>query len=510
MSKPILIVGAGPTGLMLALWLARLGAPLRIIDKDQGPGETSRAMAVHARTLEFYRQLGFADEVVQKGLKVDRVSVREAGKLEGAATFGDLGQGLSQFPFVLSCPQDEHEKALLAQLEAVGVSVERGTELTAFEQEEDGVSATLRTSAGEQTVEASFVAGCDGARSSVRQATGIQLPGGTYSHRFFVADAVVEGEAARDSMNLCLTGQDFCIVIPVRRPGTARLIGVVPDGIDQERVRFEDVAPSVKRNTGLDIKQVNWFSTYNVHHRVADHFRDRRAFLLGDAAHLHSPVGGQGMNTGLGDAANLAWKLAAVIDGRAMPTLLDSYEPERIAFARRLVATTDRMFQLVTDRGLIGKGWRTVVLAHALPLAFKLPVVPSLAFKTISQIEVEYRDGPLSQGKAGDVHGGDRLPWVLEGDADNFEPLHSLDWQLHVYGSAPPALRQAADSRLLPLHVFEWGKEARAKGLSRDALYLVRPDGYVGYADGGADAAPLLTYLDRWGIRGRGTSGPTS
>ncbi len=119
-AKPILVVGAGPTGLLLALWLARLGAPFRIIDKDQGPGETSRAMVVQARTLEFYRQLGFADKVVQKGLQVDRVSVREAGKLEGAVSFGDFGRGLSPFPFALSFPQDEHEKLLLAHLEAAG------------------------------------------------------------------------------------------------------------------------------------------------------------------------------------------------------------------------------------------------------------------------------------------------------------------------------------------------------------------------------------------------------
>lgn len=501
-AKPILVVGAGPTGLLLALWLARLGAPFRIIDKDQGPGETSRAMVVQARTLEFYRQLGFADEVVQKGLQVDRVSVREAGKLEGAVSFGDFGRGLSPFPFALSFPQDEHEKLLLAHLEAAGAPVERDTELTAFEQNEDGVSATLRTQAGTETVAASFIAGCDGARSTVRQVSNIELPGGTYAHRFFVADAVVEGEAARESINLCLTGLDFCIVLPLRRPGTARLIGVVPDGLDQEHARFEDVAPSVKRNTGLDIRQVNWFTTYNVHHRVADSFRDRRAFLLGDAAHLHSPVGGQGMNTGLGDATNLAWKLAAVLAGRAARALLDSYEPERIAFARRLVSTTDRMFQLITDRGLLGKGWRTVVLAHALPLAFKLPVVPNLAFKVISQTEITYRDTPLSDGKAGDIHAGDRLPWVADGD--NFAPLRALDWQLHVYGTASPALRQTANARNLPLHVFAWSEAAKAKGLARDALYLVRPDGHVGHADGGADPAKLLAYLDRWGIRATG------
>ena len=264
LSKPILIVGAGPTGLMLALWLAKLGAPFRIIDKDDGPGETSRAMVVQARTLEFYRQLGFGDEVVREGLKVDRVAVREGGKLQGTATFGDFGQGLSPYPFALSYPQDEHERFLLGQLERMGVAVERRTELTGLRQDETGVSAELHSARGSEFIEASFIAGCDGARSTVRQTTGISLPGGTYSHRFFVADAIVKGAAARDSLNLCLTGQDFCIVLPLRRPGTARLIGIVPDSVDQEDARFEDVEPSVKRNTGLDIEQVNCSSSSRI------------------------------------------------------------------------------------------------------------------------------------------------------------------------------------------------------------------------------------------------------
>ena len=499
--KPVLVVGAGPTGLFLALWLARLGAPVRVIDKDEGPGETSRAMGVHARTLEFYRQLGFADEVVGKGLKVETISVRKAGVLEGSLTFGDFGKGLSPYPFMLSFPQDEHEKVLLAHLEATGVHVERRTEMTDYEQDGDSATATLCGPSGTETMQASYIAGCDGARSTVRKEADIGLPGGTYHQRFFVADAEVEGEAAQDSMSICLTGQDFCMVIPLRRPGSARLIGIVPDEVDGDHVRFDDVAAAVKRNTALVVKHVAWFSTYHVHHRVSDTFRDRRAFLLGDAAHLHSPVGGQGMNTGLGDAANLGWKLAAVLAGRASPELLDSYEPERIAFARKLVSSTDRMFTLVTNRGLVGKGWRTLVLARLAPLAFKVAAVPRMAFRTASQIEIQYHDSPLSQGKAGGVQAGDRLPWVQAPDgSDNFAPLRTLDWQVHVYGTSEPALREAAAAHGLALHTFPWSDAADAKGLAPDALYLVRPDGYVGLADAGADPAVLAAYAARWEI----------
>ena len=501
-AEHVLIVGAGPTGLFLALVLARLGAKPRIIDKDAGPGETSRAMAVHARTLEFYRQLGIADDITGRGLKVQQVSIRESGRLKGAFAFGDLGAGLSAFPFILSFPQDAHEQALLAHLAAAGVTVERDTELIAYHQTPTEVRATLRTPAGTQTAIATYIAGCDGAHSTVRERAGIGLPGGTYTQRFYVADAQVEGEAARDSMNICLTGHDFCLVIPLHRPGEVRLIGIVPDGIDPDHISFQDIEPSVRRNTALAINQVAWFSSYRVHHRVSAQFRDGRAFLLGDAAHLHSPVGGQGMNTGLGDAMNLAWKLAAVLAGRAAPAILDSYEPERIAFAHRLVASTDRMFTLITNRGLIGKLWRKVVMARVLPLAFRLPAAPRAAFRQVSQIRIGYRNSTPSQGRAGRVRAGDRLPWVATAQGDNFEPLTALDWQIHIYGTAPDHVRDAARTHEIGLHVFPWSDAAKAKGLARDALYLLRPDGHVALAQISPDRAALESYLAHWGIRG--------
>src|SRR6202162_1475355 len=178
----------------------------------------------------------------------------------------------------------------------------------------------------------------------------------------------------------------------------------------------------------VDIQHVNWFSTYRVHHRVADHFRTGRAFLVGDAAHIHSPVGGQGMNTGIGDAVNLAWKLAAVLHGRVDAPLLDSYESERIAFARRLVATTDQAFTGVTSTGAIARLVRLHIVPILFPLITKLPSLRRVMFRTISQTAVNYRGSSLSEGRAGTVHGGDRLPWVKvnggEGDNnDNFTPL---------------------------------------------------------------------------------------
>jgi hypothetical protein len=202
---------------------------------------------------------------------------------------------------------------------------------------------------------------------------------------------------------------------------------------------------------------------------------------------------------------NLAWKLAAVLNGGADASILDSYEPERIAFARRLVATTDRAFTGVTSRGTLARLVRLHLVPLVIPPLFKLPQVRRFMFLTISQTRVDYRGSSLSEGRAGKVHGGDRLPWVkLDGVDDNFNPLASMDWQVHVYGHEASAFRTSCNSRKLPLHVFPWRLEMEAVGLGRNAAYLVRPDGYVGLADPEAREAVIASYLDTHKVIPRG------
>ena len=194
MSRPqVLIVGAGPTGLVLALWLARAGTPFRLIDKNSGPGQASRAMAVQARTLEFYRQLGIADEVVAAGFRLDRIHIRNRSRELAVAWLGGVGGGISPFPFVLSLPQDDHERMLTQYLQDAGHAVEWDTELVAFTQRDDGVSATLRKPGGEETWAGTYLCGCDGAHSAVRHGLGVGFPGGTYDQPFYVADAEAAG-----------------------------------------------------------------------------------------------------------------------------------------------------------------------------------------------------------------------------------------------------------------------------------------------------------------------------
>jgi 2-polyprenyl-6-methoxyphenol hydroxylase-like FAD-dependent oxidoreductase len=509
----VLVAGAGPTGLVLALWLRRMGVRVRIIDKTAEPGTTSRALAVQARTLELYSQIGLADALVERGRKIAAVNLWVSGKKVAHLVFGDMGAGLSPFPYALVFPQDEHERLLIDRLTQAGVEVERTTELLGFEDTGDGIRARLKRSDGAaeevQECEAAYIAGCDGAHSCVRETLKIGFPGGRYDHVFYVADVAAKGSAMNGEVHVGLDTNDFLAVFPLKSEGHARLVGTVRETEPrrenlswQENLSWNDVSKRVIHWMSIDVERVNWFSSYNVHHRVADHFHKGRAFLLGDAAHIHSPVGGQGMNTGIGDAVNLAWKLAAVLKGRADPSLLDSYEPERITFARRLVATTDRAFTGVTSPGAIARRVRMQIVPLLLPLLVGFKAVRRLMFRTVSQTAVNYRDSSLSEGRAGAVHGGDRLPWVKpwvktdDGVKDNFAPLTSLDWQVHVYGEASAEIRTLCEERKMPLHVFPWRPEMDRAGLGRDAVYLVRPDGYVAMAASERGAVAVAAYLD--------------
>ena len=498
----VLIVGAGPTGLVLALWLTHLGVPVRIIDKAAASGMTSRAVAVQARTLEFYQQIGLADIVVERGRRATAVNLWVAGKMAASAVFGNMGTGSSPFPYALIFPQDEHERLLLDRLAARGVEVERQTELLNFQEESGIVQSHLRHSDGaSEAFKCKYIAGCDGAHSAVRETQQIGFAGGTYAHLFYVADVEAKGTVMNGEIHVGLDKTDFLAVFPLKRDGRARLVGTVRgDTInEQDGVSWNNVGQRVIKWMRIDVERINWFSTYRVHHRVADRFHKGRAFLLGDAAHVHSPVGGQGMNTGIGDAVNLAWKLAAVLRGRAHASLLDSYEPERIAFARRLVETTDRAFTGVTSSGAIARVVRLKIVPLVLPLLFKYASLRRFMFRTVSQTSINYRESSLSQGRAGNVHGGDRLPWVKldkDGVEDNFSHLISLGWQVHVYGVASSKLQVVCANRKLPLHVFPWSQNMAQHGLRRNAAYLIRPDGYVALAEREGNADAIASYLD--------------
>jgi 2-polyprenyl-6-methoxyphenol hydroxylase-like FAD-dependent oxidoreductase len=485
--------------LVLALWLTRFGVRVRIIDRLAASGTTSRALAVQGRTLEFYQQFGLAQAVVDRGHKVPALNLWVKSKPAARVPLGNLGYGLTPFPFPIIFPQDEHEALLIKRLSELGVEIERQVELADFEDRGGEIRATLRKAGVEEVASYAYLAGCDGARSRVREVLHAGFPGGTYDHLFYVADVEAAGPPMNGELHVDLDDADFLAVFPLQETGRARLIGSVRDDAakDHEDLKFDDVRGRALHNLRIEVNKVNWFSTYRVHHRVAQQFRKGRAFLLGDAAHIHSPVGGQGMNTGIGDAVNLAWKLAAALEEPRSAPLLDSYEPERIAFARRLVATTDRAFTAVISGTAFARFVRTKAIPALAPGLFRVPAVRRFAFRTVSQIAVNYRDSPLSCGEAGRLHGGDRLPWVKIGqrEGDNFAALTSMDWQIHVYGDPAAGLQALADARKIPLQVFPWDAGMGHAGLERNAAYLIRPDGYIGLADSGGSAAAIGTYL---------------
>jgi 2-polyprenyl-6-methoxyphenol hydroxylase-like FAD-dependent oxidoreductase len=492
----VLIVGAGPTGLVLALWLNKMGVNVRIIDKTEGPGTTSRALAVQARTLELYRQLDLTDALLEQGHKVPGINLWVRAQRATRVSFETIAAGLTPYgPFIF--PQDQHERLLLERLAAVGVTVERRTELVGFKADADGVTATLRGADGQEEVcTAAYLAGCDGARSIVRQGIAVGFPGGTYEQLFYVADVDAAGPALDGELHIDLEEADFLAVFPLKGHGRARLVGTVRGdrAAHPDTLHFDDVSARAIGNLKVDVHAVNWFSTYRVHHRVTDHFRKGRVFLLGDAAHIHSPAGGQGMNTGIGDAINLAWKLKSVLSGCAPDRLLDTYETERSAFARKLVATTDRGFTLATAEGRTADFIRTRIVPIVVPALFKLEVAREYLFSAVSQIVIAYRDSALSAGKAGALHGGDRLPWAKAANSDNFDTLATTGWQLHVYGTLGARLSDWCASRLA-VHAFAWEPAHETAGFSRDGMYLVRPDAYVALAATEQDPALIERYL---------------
>ena len=514
-------MGAGPTGLMLANQLARRGVRPLIIDRHSGPAQQSRAMVVHARTLEIYSKLGIADRALQLGARGTGANMWASGKWAARIPIGDIGRSMSPFPFVLMLGQDDNERIMGAHLRGQGVEVQWNTELAGFTQAPGHVDATLRLPDGSsRKVAAAYVAGCDGGRSAVREISGITFPGAPYEQVFYVADTEAAGAMKQGELNVYLWQDGFHLFFPMRGKDRWRVIGILPPGLrHRDDLKFEDVVPAIRRETSTDLsfQSCSWMSTYRIHHRAAEKFRDRRCFLLGDAAHVHSPMGGQGMNTGLQDAYNLAWKLALVVQGRAGAGLLDTYEQERIPVARRLLGTTDRAFQMVVSDSWIASLIRTQVIARVAAFAMTRERVRRLAFRTISQIGIRYRGSPLSQTLPGLPDGapvaGDRFPWLkLQFQAggaveDVFGKLDDTQFNLLVIGQPAPE-DMAVAGALLSVHAVtaDPGNDAELAhaGITGPAFVLLRPDGHVGLAGTRLEPGAVEGYLAAHGIGAKG------
>ena len=513
MDTDVLVVGAGPTGLMLANQLARRGVRVLIIDRHAGPSLQTRALGVQARTLEIYAQLGIIDRALELGKRGTGANFWAQGRKMARIPLGDAGRYVTPYPFILILGQDDNERIMGDRLRELGVSVQWNTELVGLAQESDKVTATLRLPDGtEGKLVTAWIGGCDGAHSTVRERSGITFPGAPYEHVFYVADTAVTGSMVPDEVNVYLWQNGFHLLFPMRGEDHWRIVGILPLQLrDRTDLKFEAVVPSLRHEAGagFSIKACTWFSTYRIHHRAASRFRDRPCFLLGDAAHIHSPVGAQGMNTGLQDAYNLAWKLALVVKGQADAALLGSYEEERVPVALRLLNTTDRAFRLVVSDSPLAGLIRTKILARIAAFAMSLKPVQAIAFRIVSQTGIHYRNGPLSETLEGIPHSapraGDRLPWLrLKFQAngtveDSFQKLDDMHFNLVVIGQPPPPEGAIGLGDRLRIHVIPADpvndmELARAQ-IVQPSFYLLRPDGHVGLCGVHLEVAAITRYV---------------
>jgi 2-polyprenyl-6-methoxyphenol hydroxylase-like FAD-dependent oxidoreductase len=468
LSCDVLVVGAGPTGLMLANWLMKLGVRVIVVDGKEGPTRESRALVVQARSIEVYDQLGLADKVLGAAFRATAVAPGFGDRAFGRIALGPLGGDVTPYPWLEVLEQSRNEEILYDNLRALGGDVRWARQVTSLTATAGRVEAVVDG----ETITARFCVGADGSNSVVRRSQGISFDGVTNPHTFYVIDAAAVGGLVAGAINVRPGGDEFLLGFPMRGRANWRLIGLARDEDGDGKIAESDARARIHRSFAVTYAESRWFATYRVHHRVAAKFREGPFFLAGDAAHVHSPVGAQGMNTGLQDAHNLAFKLADVVHGRAGEAWLDRYEAERRPVAKTLVATTDRMFGFITSQRMTRRALRRLIVPLLAPIGVRL--LPrtgggSRLFGYVSQIRIRY---PMTPDGRRDPVVGRRLAWA----GGNFEVLRSLEWQIHGYGGIDKA--EVPDLGL-PVHLFE---PAPQTPLLPGQLYLVRPDGFVAAA----------------------------
>lgn len=500
MKTDVLVVGAGPTGLLLAAALTKLGVDAVLVDGKPGPTRESRALVLQARTMEILDQLDLVDAFLDEAMTARVASPGFERRSFGRVPVGRIGAGLSPFAGLYVLEQSKTERILGEHLARLGGSVLWGHPLTGLsEQPDGGIEAVLEGTDGRMLVSARYCVGTDGASSLVRKLRGIPFEGVTNEHSFYVSDAHGVTGLEPDAVNLRFGSDDLLVTFPMAPGGNDRLLGTIR--LSGSAVEVTEDAARAKLSTvfGVDYDTSSWFSTYRISHRVAAHFRDGAVFLAGDAGHVHSPVGAQGMNTGLQDSHNLAFALTAVLHQGAQDSALDRYEAERRPVALRLVATTDRVFGFVTGTSTASRFARRRLSRVFLPfLVGALPRVPlsRRLFEYVSQIRIHYwmSAAARSTGRRGRVVGR-RLPWT----GTNFDVLRALDWQVHSYGAVDrrEAVRLLSALRL-PLHRFP---TAGSSKLVNGRFYLIRPDGFVAAeADGRQAIEVFRTALAEHGL----------
>jgi 2-polyprenyl-6-methoxyphenol hydroxylase-like FAD-dependent oxidoreductase len=534
----VLVVGAGPTGLTLAAQLRALGARARIIDRQLDRVRESRALAIQPRTLEVLRGLGIAQTLVERGNDAVQVWLHASGRAVPLRLF-DIGIEDTAYPFLLFLSQADTEQVLGEHLAAGGVEVERGVELVAVQGGDQRLRCTLGHRDGRtEQVDTRYLAGCDGAHSTVRRLARIPFVGGAYPQTFLLGDLEVDGGLQPDAAHAFLGTGGMLFFFPLGHPATWRMLAMRPQTRDATsrqpsptEVSLADLQAVADVFTGgsLRLHDPVWLTEFRLQHRQADSYRAGRVFLAGDAAHVHSPAGAQGMNTGIQDAWNLGWKLALAARGFADEALLATYHAERWPIGRLVLRFTDRTFPIATSDHPLVRVLRTWMAPRLLPLLLLSARARAYGFRTVAQLAIHYRHSPgVAEGQPRLRRGpraGDRLPdarigqdgrnqhgapgrWL--GDALAAPGFHLLlcgpvnSWDTtrvaalsRRYASVLSVHRLTRDAAPDVLHDPR-GEALSRLGVTHTAHYLVRPDGHVGFRSGGTDLGGLERYLARW------------
>jgi len=476
-SAPILVVGGGPTGLTLAAQLLARGIPTRLIDKGDGPAAQSRALGVHARTLELLDTMGLADAFIERGHQVHRLRMYASGR---RVLDLNLARNGSRYGFVLHLPQRDTEMLLRARVQELGGTIEHGVELVSLAETGDAVHATLRDAAGRQIdMNARYVVGCDGAHSRVRHELGLAFDGQPYPQDWLLADVTLHGAGVDDAVHLFFRPEGTPLTcIPM---GGDRWRVMIPNAGERGRraPTFEEIQDLVRQRAPwpIEVSDPVWLASFRCQLRSTTTYRHGRVFLAGDAAHIHSPAGGQGMNTGMVDAHNLAWKLALVIGGRAPDALLDSYGLERASAASGVLGLTDKIVGLLSMRNPAKRALRDTVL----PVITSLPPLQRRAARRLSQVSVTYPAGPLvlpDGERAGrGPRPGERVPDIAvrapEGPARLYELLRAGRHVLVTSGADAGAAMESVGI------VGEELVDSVVGRVGGCPMALVRPDGVL-------------------------------
>ena len=521
---PVLVVGAGPTGLTAAMELSRMGIPVRIVDKLKEFSTTSRALAVQARTLELFAQRGLTPEMLRIGNAAHGTSIYADGKLLGRI---DLTLVPSPFNMILLLAQSETERLLREQLGRQGVTVERETELIAIAQNGETadhgtpVRAVLRKTDGSlEEVDAAYLIATEGAHSSIRHTLGLDFKGKSLPHTYALADIHIDGDLPQDELTVFLGAKGLLASFPMGG-GRFRVIASLQDApqspaaqsqqTDAQHGGGEGYAPHAEPtveeiqhlwDAGSSIAgrmhDMVWSSSFRINSRMVDKLRVGRVFLGGDAAHVHSPAGGQGMNTGIQDMINLTWKLAMVYKGVAKPELLDTYEQERLPLIKGIVSKTEGATDLLDSESR----WTHLLVTHIAPIALGSDTVKHTSAGILSQVKGNYEKSPLSARHAsmGGVHSGDRLPPELFATEDAsksiLESLNPDRFTLLRWNGNDEQPTFSAKFESLPVRL----KPEAHDSFGRADSILVRPDGYIAWLGKRADENELATWWNTWFI----------